>query len=246
MIPVHSERNPKVRYLRLLTLLLILTVTGVSPLTAAGTESLEIKGILRTETDQAAPNGFTIQARTAKKVVEAVPERTTGAFSLKLDSLEPGTAINLIVKDPMGKPVDFAEGTMSQILAEANLLASGSHDAGTLGMVLPPQEPLEAFAMGGRVFGTDEKPLPKGFTMYVTTFRGDRTVREEIEDGKFALIFLDLQGQFRRIQEGDMFRFEVVSDTGTKHPVVPDSYRLTRTDIANSSVSTLRFTVDLE
>jgi hypothetical protein len=210
--------------------------------------ALRVTGVVKTETDQAAPNGFTAQVlrKGATEVLASgFPDRMTGAFALTVQGCKAGDELTLLVKDPMMKPVPFQTGYGKPLAVDAKTLAAGLLDAGSQRVELPPQEPTEAFAFGGRVFNRQGKPLPEGYSMHVTAAKGERKTSEEIREGKFALIFIDLQGEFPRISEGDSFRFEVKSKEGKSIAVNPDGYKLTRTDIANSSIATLEFKVEL-
>ncbi|MBI3893941.1 MAG: hypothetical protein HY303_20675 [Candidatus Wallbacteria bacterium] len=209
--------------------------------------TVKIKGIVKTETDQAAPNGFTVKARRKGADVSgaASPERSTGEFTLTISGISVGEEIGLVVDDPMAKAVAFQKGISGTLKLDDKAIASGLIDAGVLRVDLGPQEPVEAFAFGGRVNDAAGKPLPAGFVMHVSTERGERKTSEDIQDGKFALIFIDLQGEFPRINEGDRFKFSVKDKNGKEYSVEPAAYKLTRTDIANSSISTLEFRVKL-
>ncbi|MBI4872440.1 MAG: hypothetical protein HY814_12840 [Candidatus Riflebacteria bacterium] len=209
--------------------------------------ALRVKGVVKTETDQAAPNGFTVQLlrKGTEVLASGFPDRMTGAFALTAQGCKAGEELTLLVKDPMMKPVTFQTGYGKPLAVDAKTLGAGLIDAGIQRVELPAQEPTEAFAFGGRVFDRQGKPVPEGYAMHVTAAKGERKTSEDIREGKFALIFIDLQGEFPRIGEGDSFRFEVKNKEGKVFAVKPEGYKLTRTDIANSSIATLEFKVEL-
>lgn len=164
---------------------------------------------------------------------------------MTVSGLAVGQEVGVLVEDPMAKPVPMRVGQAASFKLDGAAATAGLLDVGVVRIDLPPQEPVEAFAFGGRVYDSSGKPLAPGYVMHVSTERGDRKTSEEIEGGKFALIFIDLQGEFPRIKEGDRFRFSVRDKSGREFPVEPSGYGLTRTDIANSSISTLEFKVKL-